>query len=972
MLCIYILIIAGVGANFISGLLNAPYDIRVDHYKVDTTKDLVINTERPRFSWKLSISEQERNVQQVAYQLEIKSHIIRWDSKQVISNQSIHVSGIGLNDLQPASFYQFRLRVWTTQSNQASSWTRWICFRTAIFNIPSYIKSKNNSLMWIGSNQITMNELRKEFQVSNSSPIHSAIVYLSGLGYYELYVNGDKIDLSRKLDPGWTVYEKRTLMVSFDLLSTIKSGMNAVGVRLGNGWYNQEQYTPPVAQKPNYGPPRFIFFLQIIFENGNEMQVYSDPTWVGRQNAILHDSIYNGEFVDRRYDRPNWADAGFNDSLSLWIPAEPMLSPVNETLHGRIVMQDMPPIRAGPGALHFEVTNRPIGEYLSPNDIHEIQGALLTETGILKPIATWSPTIGVQVFDVGQNIAGWCRFTVRGARGVGIYIRHGEVLTQPTVPTNQSYNEVYTENLLGATQSDTYVLRGDPAGETYEPIFTYHGFRYVSILNLPNPMTLDDVECLVVHSETTLKGHFISSNPIINQIQHNIQWSQLNNLMSLPTDCPQRQERKGWMGDAALTVNEALYNFDLIKLYLNFLNSIVDSQGTDGAVPDTVPFSDGDYPSDPNWGTALPTIAWQLYRHYMDDQVLSVFYSNIRAYVESVRRGYQSTGLANLFYSYGDWVPPPPQPRSNSSLVSSFAFMHDISLMINISQILGYHNDTEAYSKFYQQLANEFHQVFFNHTSYFYADGMQTAQILALTLPNVVPDNVRKSVFEYLVSDIERKGNHVSTGIIGTAQLFPLLSDNGYHDLALELVTSTTYPSYGYMFNNPYENATTLWELWDVPFEGPGMNSRNHIMFGSVGAWFYSHLAGIDLTLDSTIIIWPRMASESKKHLLLKLDCQLNTLYGLVHVAYNRDVHDTAANSIQLRLTVPPNAKARIIFEPLFSGARCVKLMEGDKLIWSVDPEYTTEKYQIERQIDRGLMIVHVGSGQYEYQAYWE
>ncbi len=425
------------------------------------------------------------------------------------------------------------------------------------------------------------------------------------------------------------------------------------------------------------------------------------------------------------------------------------------------------------------------------------------------------------------------------------------------------------------------------------------------------------------------------------------------------------------MGDAALTVNEALYNFDLIKLYINFLHSIVDSQGTDGAVPDTVPFSDGDYPADPNWGTALPTIAWQVYRQYQDVQILSAFYSNIRTYVESVRTAYKSTGLAGLFYSYSDWVPPPPQPRVNGSLASSFAFMHDISLLINMSQILGYTNDTQAYSVFYQQLAEEFHRVFFNRTSQFYADGMQTAQILALALPNVVPNNVRNIVFEHLVSDIIRKGNHVSTGIIGTAQLYPLLSDNGYHDLALELVTSITYPSYGYMFNNPYENATTLWELWDAPFEGPGMNSRNHIMFGSVGAWFYSHLAGIDLTLDS-IVIRPRMASESKKQLLLKLDCQLSTLHGLVHVAYTRDEHELVPNSIRLRLNIPANAQARVILEPLFPGARCVRLIEGDELIWPISPKSSTGKRHIENEPDNGLMIVHIGSGQYEYQVYWE
>ncbi|UJR07843.1 hypothetical protein I4U23_012126 [Adineta vaga] len=971
MFCIYVFVITCIITSTISQLPTTPYDIRVDHYKVDTTKDLVINTTRPRFSWKISLSNGERNIYQTAYQLQIKSHINQWDSGQIMSKQSIHVSYTDDNELQSTTFYQFRLRIWSTQSNESSVWTEWISFRTFMFDIHAKITNKTTNLMWIGSKQIPRNEFRKEFHVSNSSPIQSAIVFICGLGYYELFVNGNKTDFSRKLDPGWTVYEKRTLLVSFDLSMIIKSGMNAVGVRLGNGWYGQEQNTFPVPLEPSYGPPRFIFYLKIFFQNGDEFELGSDTTWIGRQNAILHDSIYNGEFIDSRYDRFNWTQVGFNDTLSLWLPAEEMSSPLNETLHGRFVMQDMPPIRAGADALHFEVTTEPVGGYLSSKEVERSHGAKLSDGGVLKPIATWSPTIGVQVFDMGQNMAGWCRIKFRGSRGVGIYIRHGEILSLPIVTTNQSYGEIYTDNLLGATQSDTYVLRGDPTGEIYEPTFTYHGFRYVSILNVQNQMTLNDVECPVVHSETTMKGHFTTSNPIINQIQHNIQWSQLNNLMSIPTDCPQRQERKGWLGDAALTVNEALYNFDLIKFYINFLYSIVDSQGPDGSVPDTVPFGDGDYPADPNWGSAFPTIAWQLYRHYNDPQVLSDFYLNIRTYVESVHTAYKSTGLANLFYSYSDWVPPPPQPRVNGSLASSFAFLHDVSLLINMSQVIRYTNDTSVYSALYQRLAEEFHQVFFNRTTNSYGDGSQTAQILALALPNVVPANVRSLVIEHLVSDISQKNIHVSTGIIGTAFLYPLLSDNGHHNLALQLITSITYPSFGYMFNNPYENATTLWELWNTPFEGPGMNSRDHIMFGSVGAWFYSHLAGIDFDTNS-IIIHPRMASEDQKYLLPKIDCQLNTLYGLVHVAYTRDDRDIVANSIRIRVRIPVNTQARVIFEPLFPGAKCVRIIEGNELVWSTKSDSTVQQRNIEMESDTGLMFARIGSGQYEYQVYWE
>jgi alpha-L-rhamnosidase len=304
-------------------------------------------------------------------------------------------------------------------------------------------------------------------------------------------------------------------------------------------------------------------------------------------------------------------------------------------------------------------------------------------------------------------------------------------------------------------------------------------------------------------------------------------------------------------------------------------------------------------------------------------------------------------------------------------LISSFAFLHDINLLINISQILNKTNDTVVYSAFYQQLAEEFHRVFFNTTSNFYADGMQAAQALALALPSVVPANLRSAVLDYLVSNISQTGNHTTTGIVSAAQLYPVLSDNGHHDLALEIISSTTYPSLGYMFTNPYENATTIWEHISPAPSVPG-GSRNHIMFGSVGAWFYSHLAGIDLSSDM-ITIRPRMASEAKKHLMKKLDCQLSTLYGIVHISYTRDERDTIANSILLRVTIPPNAQARVIFEPLFAGGQCATLMEGGVMIWSGDGATANyPDFDVEKEPTTGLMTVHVGSGQYEFQAVWK
>ncbi len=442
----------------------------------------------------------------------------------------------------------------------------------------------------------------------------------------------------------------------------------------------------------------------------------------------------------------------------------------------------------------------------------------------------------------------------------------------------------------------------------------------------------------------------------------------------------QRDERRGWTGDASVSANEALYNFDLIKFYHNFLNLIVDSQLDNGEIAEYLPASNSpsnpdwgtNYPPDPNWGTAFPTITWLVYQHYRDVHTLEMYYDHIVAYVRYFHGLYNETGLVNFTQRHGDHVPPAPQPMTNIHLIASFGFLHDVYILINMSQILGKAEETDYYSALYQKLAEEFHRVFFNTSAHFYADGMQAAQVLALALPGVVPANVRGAVIDQLVTDINQQGIHVTTGMVSTAQIYPILSDNGHHDLALQLISETTYPSYGYMFNNPYENATTIWELWNAPLGDPTMDSRNQIMFGSVGAWFYSHLAGIDLS-SNIFTIRPRMASEDKKHLMLKLDCQLSTLYGLIHVSYTRDQRDTLSNSILLRISIPPNARARLIFEPLFIGAQCQKLIESNQVIWSADIDtINDQRFQIEKDSTTKSMTVHLGSGQYEFQAIWE
>jgi alpha-L-rhamnosidase len=314
--------------------------------------------------------------------------------------------------------------------------------------------------------------------------------------------------------------------------------------------------------------------------------------------------------------------------------------------------------------------------------------------------------------------------------------------------------------------------------------------------------------------------------------------------MSVPTDCPQRDERKGWMGDAALTVDEALFNFKLPAFYQNWAQNIRDSQLPNGAVGDTTPLTFGGIPADPAWGTAYPTTVYSLYDHYGDFATALDHYKNLQAWVDFLGGEVAKTGFGMMYYHYGDWVPPPPWPSTNESLTSSAAYAIDVLNLGKLAGVLGNTGDQQKYTALFNEIGSQFHAAFYNSSIKSYVGGTLTGNVLAMAI-NAVPPTLQPTILNNIIQIIHNAGNHSTCGILGARWLYPILSDNGHHDLALQIATSITYPSLGYSFNNPFENATTLWEILDAPFEGPGMNSRNHIMFGSIGSWFYRYIGGI-------------------------------------------------------------------------------------------------------------------------------
>ena len=943
-----------------------PRHVRIQHVDVDTHPDIVIDVQTPHFSWQLAREydtegQVMRGIQQQAYHIVVtasESGQIMWDSGYVSSSSSTHVLYAGA-PFTSDTRYTVTIKYYTEQHESQWCITQ---FRTALFSLTDWAGQ------WMGHDYINMNQLRTIITMK-STPLRSATAFISGIGYYQLYIEGELVDQSRRLDVGWTTYQQRTLYASYDLTRLLNTtGPKGIGITLGQGWYNRQQWAiglgPRIELSLEYGSPRVILQLNIVYTDGTNQSVVSDSSWLGREGEHRFDSVYMGTTMDLRAIRPCWSCANFTDPYPLWINASVLSSPVNFTAGGKLSLQIMDPIRIGPNALHIATSGR-LG------NADGVQGASLTDGGILKPI--FQGYVNGQMFDLGQNFAGWCKLSsLNAARSTIIQLRYAEFryaeLRYTLDDTDIDMWGFYYENLREISVTDNVILNGT-GNETFEPVFTYHGFRYLLVTGYNN-ITKDDVECYNAHSETTYIGNFTSSSTVLNQIQHNILWSQLSNMMSLPTDCPQRNERRGYLGDAALSVDETLFNFDYVNFYQNFLTMISDNQSPDGAVSTTVPFTVGTIPADPNWATAYATITWFLYEHTGDVTIIEKYYTGIQAWIGCLINQYQQTGLANLYYHAADWEAV--NRTSNGSLVSSYAFLRDVYTFINMSQIMNRTDNVQKYIQLYQRLADEFHRVFYNLSIGAYSNGTQPMNILALALPNVVPASLRSTVLNKLVTNIITTG-YFTGGIVSVNALYPLLSKEGYHDLALRLAQNTSFPSYGYMFHNNIQNATTTWEQWNTLPRG-AWSSLNHHMFNSIGAWFYRYLAGIELNALQTITIYPRMSYDTD--LLDYVKAEVVTIKGSVQIEWTR----VSQNVMTLSTSIPNNLDAIVSFDRLIEDGQCVKLVCNNQIIWM--REETNDELKLYKVV-RGLsdltenektrtMSLRVKSGEYIFAAYWQ
>ena len=867
---------------------------------------LGLDEKKPRFSWEVKANK--GTYFQSAYQILVASskEIIEedkadvWDSDKVETKKSINNEFAGSN-LKSGQKYYWKVKLWDKEG-LAGKFSNVATFEMGLLNHEDW------EGYWITYNDNVKGSLfRKEFNVEKD--VEKARAYVTGLGYYELRLNGEKVG-EEVLDPGWTDYDKRILYTTQDITEGLKKGKNAVGMMLGNGRYTPDEKV--VEKNPHalqrYGDkPVALLQIEIEFTDGSKMSVVTDNTWKITSGPITFNDIYDGEVYDARLEKEGWDLPEFDDSE--WEPA----------------------IKTDP---------QPVGKIVSQATFPPIK---ICKT--LHPEKITSPKPGVYIYDFGQNFTGWVRFKGTAAEGTEVKIRYAELLADDgmlnTVPNR------------GADATDVYTFKGE-GEEVYEPRFTYHGFRYVEVTGDPVTPSLENIKGRVVHTAVAKTGNFYCDNDLINKIHNNILWGQVSNLMSIPTDCPQRDERMGWMGDAQLVAEEAVYNFNMVGFYMKWLADVRDSQLEDGSVPDVVPPYWSLYPADPAWGTACVVIPWYVYLFYNDLRILEKNYGMMKKWVDYLEDNAEDNVLQKLG-KCGDWCPPWHVFSVDTSLelVSTWYYYHDTLVFSKIAAILGKEDISEKYEVRAAKIKDAFNERFleedcYSGVQYEWYEKMvpenaseeekerrrerlsktfgvesQTSNILPLYL-NMVPEEKREQVKDTLLHDIQVVHNyHLNTGIVGTRYIMDVLTDIGYHELAYKLVTQTTYPSWGYMIK---EGATTLWERWEY-LAGAGMNSHNHIMLGTVDSWFYKALAGINLDLSSPgfeeIVIKPILLDGMNS-----AAASLNTVRGVISSRWSK-----CKDSLTLEVVIPGNCMARV-YVPVLDDADDFVISEDENNIW--------------------------------------
>lgn len=743
---------------------------------------------------------------------------------------------------------------------------------------------------------------RRDFKIEK--PVRRARIYMAGLGYAELRVNGHKAN-ERVLDPPQTDYSKRVLYSTDAVETLLRRGNNTLGVICGNGWF---------------GSARLLLQMHIDYTDGSRETIVTETfwpqPWLVFPGPLVENSIYDGETYDARLENSRWDD----------------------------------PDAKPPAGLVASCADSPGGK-LEAAALEPIQ---VVETRRAVRISTPAP--GVYVFDMGQNMAGWSRLRVRGTAGCRVLLRFAESI-YPDGTVNQ-------ENLRSAKAADTYILRGE-GEESWEPRFTYHGFRYVQVEGYPGVPTEDDVVARIVRSAVAQAGSFASSNELFNRIDRMVRWTEASNLHGVPTDCPQRDERMGWLNDLAARSEEAIYNFDMARLLAKWVGDIADAQDPrTGAITDTAPFRWGRRPADPV-SVCYLQIPWLLYVHYGDKYTLRKHFGGMKAWVDFLTSCAQG-GIIPYSY-YGDWAPPIHLGISGSQgssavsrdtpgeLVSTACYAFSLDLLSRIACVMEQEDECAAYAALAVQVKHAYHRRFWDEAAGGYGSNNQSCNAISLYMDMVPPECTQRVVANLVRDVVELNECHLTTGNICSKYLLEALTAAGCGDVAYSIANQETYPSWGYMLAN---GATTLWERWELA-TGSGMNSHNHPMLGSVGSWLYRAIGGIRADEGA-----PGFTGfEVRPHIdprMQHAQSTLQTIRGEVGSAWQ--VHD---GQVQLAVRVPPGSTARV-FLPVSLGET---LLESNTVVWKEERAGPPMPgiQGIVRQDE--VVVCTVGSGEYQFAA---
>ena len=832
----------------------APQRLRCEYLE----NPLGIDAAPPHLSW--IVTGEGRARRQTAYQIIVAGGeaAIRagrgevWDSGKIVSAETSRISYVG-PALASAARAWWAVRVWD-ENDQPSTWSVPAFWETGLLDSSEWHGQWIARAPFAGFQSELPTRpplLRRAFRLSRG--VRRARAYVCGLGYFELSINGHRIGDSL-LDPGYTRYDRRLLYVTHDVTAAVQRGDNALGVMLGNGWFNVETKAAwNFDQAPWRATPRVRLELRIEFDDGTATTIVSDETWRTTDGPITYSGIYGGEGYDARLEQKGWDTPGFDDRA--WSPALVVDAP-----KGKIVAQAMHPIR-------------------------------LDRT--IKPVAVSEPAPGVFVFDTGQNLTGNAELLLAAPAGTKVTMVYSEKLDKDG-RADQSEIALHVRR-FGAQQrfqSDDYTFKGEGL-ERWHSRFTYHGFRYIEVTGAPGKLTADNLAIRFFHSDVPLAGEFECSNPTLNRIWQNGRWSYLSNLFGIPTDCPHR-EKNGWTGDAHIACEQGLFYADGITVYQKWVHDLADEQFLTGALPGIVP-TNGQwgyaFGSGPAWDSAFLIVPWHLYEYYGDDSLLRANYDGYKKYVDYLtsraRDGILKIGL-------GDWSPW--KTKTPEDVTDTGYYYRDARIVATIAHWLGKEGDAKKYDALAESIKSAFNRKFYDGAKASFSIGSQTA--LGCALYQGLADPASESrIVDSLVATISGNGNHLDFGLLGSKYVLNALSAHGRTDVAYAMAAQKTQPSWGWWVE---QGATTLWEEWTPKA------SNNHTFLGDVNAWMMKNLAGIqpDPTAPGfrRMIIAPNPVGD-----LTSAKAHYDSIRGRIASEW------TLKNGVfELRLAIPANCRATV------------------------------------------------------------